>query len=58
MEDVEKKFVAGGEPGPLLAELDAIDESTAETRIILRGTISSWMEMRQFLYDLRERVGA
>ena len=58
MEDVEKRFAAGGEPGPLLAELDAIDESTSETRIILRGTISSWLEMRQLLYDLRERIRA
>jgi len=58
MEDVEKQFAAGRAPGPLLAELDAIDESTSETRIILRGTISSWLEMRQFLYDLRERIEA
>lgn len=56
MENVEKRFAAGADPGPLLAELDAIDETTSETRIILRSTISSWLEMRQFLYDLRERI--
>jgi TRAP-type uncharacterized transport system substrate-binding protein len=56
MEHVEKQFAAGGAPAPLLAELDAIEESTSDTRIILRGTISSWLEMRQFLYDLRERI--
>lgn len=57
MENVEKRFAAGGNPEPLLAELDEIDESTSETRIHLRSTISSWLELRQFLYDLRERIG-
>lgn len=56
MENVEKRFAAGADRGPLLAELDDIEDSTADTRIILRSTISSWMEMRQFLYDLRERI--
>jgi bisphosphoglycerate-independent phosphoglycerate mutase (AlkP superfamily) len=57
MEDVEKEFYAGGEPAKLVNELDAIDADTRDIRIYLRGTISSWLEMRQFLHDLRERIG-
>jgi TRAP-type uncharacterized transport system substrate-binding protein len=58
MEDVEKRFVSGGDRRELSAELDEIDASTAETRIYLRGSVSSWLEMRQFLHDLRERIRA
>jgi TRAP-type uncharacterized transport system substrate-binding protein len=57
MEDVEKRFFAGGEPDKLLGELDAVDAETRDIRIYLRGTVSSWLEMRQFLHDLRERIG-
>jgi hypothetical protein len=57
MEDVEKKFFAGGEPGKLLEELDTVDAETRDIRIYLRGTVSSWLEMRQFLHDIRERIG-
>jgi hypothetical protein len=41
----------------MLAELDDVDKSTADIRIYLRSTIASWLEMRQFLHDLRERIG-
>jgi hypothetical protein len=58
MEEIEKQFVAGGDRGALLAELDDVDKSTSDTRIYLRGTVSSWLEMRQFLHDLRERLGS
>lgn len=58
MEEIEKQSVAGGDNDALLAELDDLDRSTAETRIYLRSTIASWLEMRQFLHDLRERIGA
>ena len=57
MEDVEKEYHAGGDRGPLVEELDAIDKDTRDIRIYLRGTVSSWLEMRQFLHDLRERLG-
>ena len=58
MEEIEKRSVAGGDNDALLAELDDLDRSTAETRIYLRSTISSWLEMRQFLHDLRDRIAA
>jgi TRAP-type uncharacterized transport system substrate-binding protein len=57
MEEVEKQFVAGGDSRAMLAELDDVDKSTADIRIYLRSTIASWLEMRQFLHDLRERIG-
>ena len=56
MEEIEKQSVEGGDKDALLAELDELDKSTSETRIYLRSTISSWLEMRQFLHDLRERI--
>lgn len=56
MEEIEKQFVTGGDRDALLAELEDVDESTSGTRILLRSTISSWLEMRQFLHDLRERM--
>lgn len=57
MEEIEKQLIAGGDRDALLAELDDVDKSTSETRIYLRSTVSSWLEMRQFLHDLRDRVG-
>jgi TRAP-type uncharacterized transport system substrate-binding protein len=56
MEEIEKQFVTGGDREALLAELEDVDETTSGTRILLRSTISSWLEMRQFLHDLRERM--
>jgi TRAP-type uncharacterized transport system substrate-binding protein len=58
MEEVEKAFVAGHDRSTLLATLDDIDKDTSETRIRLRSSIASWMELRQFLYDLRERIAS
>ena len=57
MEEIEKQYVAGSDQATLLAELDQVDRDTSEIRLLLRSTISSWMELRQFLYDLRERIG-
>ena len=48
--------MTGGDRDSLLAELEYVDESTSDTRFLLRSTISSWLEMRQFLHDLRERM--
>ena len=58
MEEIEKQFVAGGDRDALLARLDDVERETSDTRIYLRSGISSWMEMRQFLYDLRDRIAA
>ena len=56
MEVIEKALLAGGDTRALLAGLDDLDERTADIRILVRGGVSSWLEMRQFLHDLRERV--
>jgi TRAP-type uncharacterized transport system substrate-binding protein len=58
MEAVEKQAFAGGDREALIAELDELDERTSDTRIYLRSTVSSWLEMRQFLHDLRDRIHA
>jgi TRAP-type uncharacterized transport system substrate-binding protein len=57
MEEVEKERVAGtSNPEALLARLDEVDEDTLKIRVYLRSGIASWMETRQYLHDLRERV--
>jgi hypothetical protein len=57
MEEVEKERVAGtSDPAALLARLDEVDEETRHIRVYLRSGIASWMETRQYLHDLRERV--
>jgi hypothetical protein len=57
MEEVEKQWVAGSsDQATLLARLDEVDEETLGIRVYLRSGIGSWMETRQFLHDLRERV--
>jgi TRAP-type uncharacterized transport system substrate-binding protein len=58
MEEVEKAFVAGSDRSTLLAILDDVDTDTSDIRIRLRSSIASWLELRQFLYDLRERIAA
>ena len=59
MEEVEKERVAGTSgPAELLARLVEVDEDTLGIRVYLRSGIAPWMETRQFLHDLRERVTA
>jgi hypothetical protein len=59
MEEVEKEQVRGtSDPATLLARLDEVDEDTLDIRVYLRSGIAPWMEMRQFLHDVRERVRA
>jgi hypothetical protein len=57
MQEIEKQLVAGGDRQAMLAELDELDKSTAKICVLLKSGHSDWLEMRQFLHDLRERVG-
>jgi len=55
LEKVEKAHAAGEESSPLLAELDALDRASA-TIFVPRTSLPSYIDFRQFLHDMRERV--
>jgi len=55
LEKVEKSYAAGEDPSPLLAELDALDRDSA-TIFVPRTSLPSYIDFRQFLHDMRERV--
>ncbi|MGI9470756.1 MAG: TAXI family TRAP transporter solute-binding subunit [Rubripirellula sp.] len=55
LESVEKKRCAGEPQAELLSELEEIDTATA-TMFVPRGLTHDYVDFRQFLHDLRERV--
>ena len=55
LEAVEQAHSAGADRSGLLAELDRIDEVSA-TMFVARSTVHDYIDFRQFLHDMRERV--
>jgi len=55
LEEVEKSHAAGGDRPTLLAELDALDRTSA-TIFVPRSNLPEYIDFRQFLHDMRERV--
>ena len=55
LEKVEKAHAAGGNRSQLVAELDALDRDSA-TIFVPRTSLQSYIDFRQFLHDMRERV--
>lgn len=55
LERVEKAHAAGKDRSPLLAELDALDRDSARI-FVPRTNLPSFIDFRQFLHDMRERV--
>jgi len=55
LEEVEKSHAAGGDRPTLLAELDALDRASA-TIFVPRSSLPKYIDFRQFLHDMRERV--
>lgn len=55
LESVEKAHAAGGDPTELLNRLDELDRKTA-TMYIPRSMVHDYIDDRQFLHDMRERV--
>jgi hypothetical protein len=55
LEEVEKSHAAGGDQSQLLAELDALDRASA-TIFVPRSSLPNYIDFRQFLHDMRERV--
>ena len=55
MEKVEKASAAGADQSSLLAELDAVDRESAII-FVPRTSLPDYIDFRQFLHDMRERV--
>jgi len=55
LEKVEKAHAAGEDRLPLLAKLDALDRDSA-TIFVPRTSLPSYIDFRQFLHDMRERI--
>jgi hypothetical protein len=55
LEAVEKAHAAGADRSKLLADLDRIDEKSAKM-FVPRSTVHDYIDFRQFVHDMRERV--
>jgi len=55
LEVVEKGHAAGADRKELLADLDRIDAKSAKM-FVPRSTVHDYIDFRQFLHDMRERV--
>ena len=55
LEEVEKASAAGADPKALLAQLDELDRRTA-TIFVPRSALHDYIDIRQFMHDMRERV--
>ena len=56
LETVEKRHAAGDDASILLAELDQIAQDSA-TMFVSISTCQDFVDLRQFVHDMRERVG-
>ena len=57
LEAVEKGHTAGHDRARLLGDLDRLDRASA-TMFVPRSIVQDYIDFRQFLHDMRERVGA
>jgi TRAP-type uncharacterized transport system substrate-binding protein len=57
LEAVEKGQAAGEDPVGLLTDLDRLDQASAKV-FVPRSVIHDYIDFRQFLHDMRERVKA
>ena len=55
LEEVEKAHAAGSDRSELLDRLDHVDEKSA-SMFVTRSTVHDYIDFRQFLHDMRERV--
>jgi len=55
LENVEKSHAAGVDQAQLLVELDALDHASA-TIFVPRSRLQEYIDFRQFLHDMRDRV--
>lgn len=55
LESVEKRHAAGGDQRQLLEDLDSVDRDSAKA-FVPRSNVQEYIDFRQFLHDMRERV--
>jgi hypothetical protein len=55
LESVEKAHAAGSDPTELLVQLNELDKKTAAL-FVPRSMVHDYIDDRQFLHDLRERL--
>lgn len=53
---IELSAAAGTDKKTLLEELAIVDRSTASIKVPLRSLETSWLELRQYLHDMRDRL--
>ena len=56
LEAVEKGHAAGRDCAKLLGDLDVLDRDSA-AMFVPMSTVQDYVDFRQFLHDMRERVG-
>jgi TRAP-type uncharacterized transport system substrate-binding protein len=55
-EAVERSLAGDPDRKALLSELDELDQMSNDMRVPMKSQVAPWMEQRQNLYDLRDRV--
>jgi TRAP-type uncharacterized transport system substrate-binding protein len=56
LQTLERSAAAGMDRKTLLAELDKVDRSTASIKVPIRRFEPVWIELRQFVHDMRDRL--
>jgi TRAP-type uncharacterized transport system substrate-binding protein len=56
LQALESQASAGTDKKILLDELAKVDQSTAAIRPPIRKLVSQWLELRQYLHDMRDRL--
>jgi TRAP-type uncharacterized transport system substrate-binding protein len=58
LDALERSAAAGTDKKTLLAELARVDRSTATITAPMRSLESQWLELRQYMHDMRDRIDA
>lgn len=58
LKEIERSAAAGADKKTLLNDLAKVDQFTASLKVPLRNLDTTWLELRQYLHDMRDRVKA
>jgi hypothetical protein len=58
LQALERSAAAGTDQKTLLDELARVDRLTATISVPMRSLDSQWLELRQYLHDMRDRLDA
>lgn len=58
LQDLERSAAKGTDKETLLEELDKIDQATDSMKPPFRSTEPKWLELRQYIHDMRDRLQA